>query len=71
MSELPSARRGRIGSPVTRPTSWWLKTLKQRAETMYEDEEKLPPVAFSSDEERRACVSFFNFVVRPARRFES
>jgi hypothetical protein len=64
MSELPSTRRGRIGSPVSRPTSWWLKTLKQRAETMYEDEEKLPPVAFSSDEERRACVSFFNAALR-------
>jgi len=64
MSESQSARRGRIGSPVSRPTSWWLKTLKQRAESMYEDEEKLPPAEFASDAERLACISFFTAALR-------
>ncbi len=58
------AHRGRIGGPVSRPTSWWLKTLKQRADSMYEDEQELPPVVFTSDEERRACISFFTAALR-------
>jgi hypothetical protein len=57
-------KRGRIGAPVTRPTSWWLKTLQQRRESMYDDEEALLPVEFNSDEERRACISFFNAALR-------
>lgn len=64
MSDSKSARRGRIGSPTSRPTSWWLKTLQQRAASMYEDEEKLPPAEFESDEERRACISFFTAALR-------
>lgn len=64
MNELHSARRGRIGSAVSRPTSWWLKTLRQRAEGMYEDEERLPPMEFASEAERRACISFFNAALR-------
>ena len=61
---LTSAHRGRIGSPVSRPTSWWLKTLQQRAETMYDDEERLPPMVFGSEAERRACISFFTAALR-------
>src|SRR5262249_44341192 len=64
MNESHSARRGRIGSPVSRPTSWWLKTLRQRAENMYDDEEKLPPIEFASDAERRPCISFFTAALR-------
>ena len=64
MNELHSARRGRIGSAVSRPTSWWLKTLRQRAESMYEGDEQLPPMEFASEAERRACISFFNAALR-------
>jgi hypothetical protein len=57
--------RGAIGAPVSRPTSWWLAALKRRAVRMYE--EKLDwsqPVEFASDQERRACVRFFNAAFR-------
>jgi hypothetical protein len=64
MKEGKAVRRGRIGAPVTRPTSWWLRTLQQRRESMYDDEEALAPIEFESDEERRACISFFNAALR-------
>jgi hypothetical protein len=54
-------RRGRIGTPVARPTAWWLQTLQRRAATMYDHEESLfVPVKFASEEERTACGGFFN-----------
>jgi hypothetical protein len=58
------SKRGRIGAPVSRPTSWWLKTLQQRRESMYDDEEALAPVVFASEEERVACISFFTAALR-------
>ena len=64
MKEPKSVRRGRIGAPVTRPTSWWLRTLRQRRESMYDDHEAMAPVAFADDDERRACISFFNAALR-------
>jgi hypothetical protein len=64
MKQPKSARRGRIGAPVTRPTSWWLRTLRQRRESMYDDHAAMVPVEFASDEERRACISFFNAALR-------
>jgi hypothetical protein len=65
MMPSKSERRGRLRPPVTRPTAWWLQALKQRELTMYADEEApWPPVAFASDEERRACIAFFNAALR-------
>src|SRR5260221_1303794 len=59
------AARGRINAPVTRPTSWWLATLRRRAETMYsEPVDFSKPVEFESAEEREACVAFFNAAFR-------
>lgn len=51
---------------MTRPTAWWLATLKKRAATMYsEPQDKLrTPVEFASDEERRSCIAFFNAAYR-------
>jgi hypothetical protein len=58
-------RRGRIGAPIVRPTRWWLETLRKRRDTMYDDEPDLSgPVEFASDEERRACIAFFNAALR-------
>lgn len=65
MMTSKSSRRGRIGAPVTRPTSWWLETLRKRKESMYDDDHELTqPVSFASDEERRACIAFFNAALR-------
>jgi len=62
---LARAPKVRIGIPVRRPTSWWLEILKRRAERMYEEKLDLSkPVEFSSDEERKACISFFNAAYR-------
>jgi hypothetical protein len=58
-------QRGRLRPPVTRPTAWWLQTLRQRQRTMYQEDERAPPpICFASDEERRACVGFFNAALR-------
>jgi hypothetical protein len=65
MNNQKSSRRGRIGAPVTRPTKWWLETLRKRKESMYDDDHELAaPVRFDSDEERRACIAFFNAALR-------
>jgi len=62
LSRAPSVR---IGIPVRRPTRWWLEILKRRAERMYEEKLDLSkPVEFSSDEERKACIAFFNGAYR-------
>ncbi|MFI5180721.1 MAG: ferritin-like domain-containing protein [Thermoanaerobaculia bacterium] len=54
-----------VGKPVQRPTSWWLGILKRRAERMYDEKLDLSkPVEFSSDEERKACIAFFNAAYR-------
>ena len=54
-----------IGIPTQRPTSWWLETLKKRAERMYDEHLDLSrPVEFESDEERIACINFFNAAFR-------
>jgi hypothetical protein len=61
MHTTNETRRGRIGAPVTRSTTWWLQALRRRAATMYDGEDNLfAPVHFASDEERRACGGFFN-----------
>ncbi len=50
---------------TSRPTSWWLATLRRRRERM--DGERLDlsrPPAFASAEEQRAAVAFFNAAYR-------
>src|SRR5436190_13780238 len=65
MISSKSSRRGRIGAPVTRPTSWWLETLRERRESLFDEDDQLAaPVRFASDEERRACIAFFNAALR-------
>ncbi len=62
LTKAPSAY---IGIPTQRPTSWWLETLRKRAERMYEEHLDLSkPVEFESDEERVACINFFNAAYR-------
>jgi hypothetical protein len=62
LSAAPSAF---IGIPIQRPTSWWLETLRRRAERMYDERLDLSrPVEFESDEERLACIKFFNAAYR-------
>jgi hypothetical protein len=49
----------------SRPTSWWLATLRRRRERM--DGERLDlsrPPAFASAEEQRAAIAFFNAAYR-------
>jgi hypothetical protein len=54
-----------IGIPTQRPTSWWLETLRKRAERMYDQHLDLSqPVTFESEDERRACIKFFNAAYR-------
>ncbi len=61
LTTTTETRRGRIGAPVTRSTSWWLQALKRRAATMYDHDDALfVPVTFASEEERNACGGFFN-----------
>jgi hypothetical protein len=61
MRKSTQSRRGRIGTPVERPTAWWLEALRRRARTMYDHDDGLfAPVQFESDEERAACGGFFN-----------
>jgi hypothetical protein len=55
----------RIGVPQQRPTSWWLGALKKRAGKMYGEKLDLSqPVEFASEQERQACIKFFNAAYR-------
>ena len=48
-----------------RPTRWWLGILERRAEKMREEYLDLSqPIAWSSEEERRAAIKFFNAAFR-------
>ena len=48
-------------SPTQRPTAWWLLTLKRRAERMHDEYLDLSqPMSWSSSEEQKAALSFFN-----------
>jgi hypothetical protein len=54
-----------IGIPTQRPTAWWLETLRKRAERMYGEHLDLSnTVEFDSEEERLACIKFFNAAYR-------
>ncbi|MFO0578347.1 MAG: ferritin-like domain-containing protein [Polyangia bacterium] len=58
--------RGLINPAVSRPTSWWLATLRRRAAAMYEEPvaDLKQKVEFSSAAEQRACIAFFNAAYR-------
>lgn len=48
-------------APTARPTTWWLDTLKKRAERMHDEYLDLSqPVVWSSEAEQRAAIKFFN-----------
>src|SRR5690606_32663544 len=50
---------------AARPTRWWLGMLERRAEKMREEYLDLSqPIAWSSEEERRAAIKFFNAAFR-------
>ena len=52
-------------APHSRPTSFWLRLLKQRRERMYDDKLDLSrPVTWASEEERQAAIAFFNAAFR-------
>jgi rubrerythrin len=46
-----------------RPTSFWLETLRRRANRA-DDPDLAEPIAWTSEEERRAAVKFFNAALR-------
>lgn len=52
-------------SASARPTAWWLMALRKRAERMHEEYLDLSePIQFSSPEEQRAAIKFFNAAFR-------
>lgn len=54
-----------MASAADRPTSWWLATLKTRADQRGADQQALSvPVTFPSETERRAAIKFFNAAYR-------
>lgn len=59
----PAGRRR--GAPAQRPTRWWLETLRQRRERMYEEKLDLEtPIVWESEAEQRAAIAFFNAAFR-------
>src|SRR3974377_405349 len=62
---LTAAPSAFIGIPTQRPTAWWLETLKKRAERMYDEHlDTSKPAGFQSEDERLACINFFNAAYR-------
>lgn len=58
---MTSARR----SPTERPTSWWLETLRRRAQRIHEEKLDLSqPIAWRDAREHRAAIKFFNAAFR-------
>jgi hypothetical protein len=55
-----------VATPVQdRPTSFWLRLLRQRRERMYEEKLDLSrPIEWQSEEEQRAALKFFNAAFR-------
>ena len=52
-------------SATVRPTSWWLETLRRRAERMHEEALDLSqPITWRDAEEHRAAIKFFNAAFR-------
>ncbi|MFO0679512.1 MAG: ferritin-like domain-containing protein [Polyangiaceae bacterium] len=57
--------RGHIGFPTDKPTSFWLAMLRKRRERMYAEKLDLrEPIRWTSEEERIACIRFFNAAYR-------
>jgi hypothetical protein len=58
--------QGQVNAAVTRPTSWWLSTLRKRAASMYSDAHDglRVPIEFADERERQACIAFFNAAYR-------
>jgi hypothetical protein len=57
--------RPTIATPVRRPTAWWREILERRAEHARGEHLDLSqPVEFRSEEERLACIKFFNAAYR-------
>lgn len=51
--------------PADRPTSFWLRLLRQRKTRMYEEKLDLStPIVWESEEEQRAAIAFFNAAFR-------
>ena len=52
-------------SPTQRPTKWWLEALKKRAVRQNDEYLELSePIEWSSEDERRAALKFFNAAFR-------
>jgi hypothetical protein len=52
-------------SATQRPTSWWLETLRRRAERMHEEALELSqPITWRDAKEQRAAIKFFNAAFR-------
>src|SRR4029453_8983722 len=66
ISTEPIKKRKPVRRPATqRPTSWWLRKLRQRAENMYGEGLDLSvPLTFASEAERDAAIRFFNAAYR-------
>lgn len=62
----PSPATPARSAPATgRPTRWWLEVLERRAEKMKDEYLDLSePIEWSSEEERRAAIKFFNAAFR-------
>lgn len=60
--------RGLINPAISRPTSWWLETLRKRAASMYEGgniySALKTPVEWRDEAEKNACIRFFNAAYR-------
>ncbi len=55
----------KIGTPIEKPTEWWLDKLRMRKERMYDEHlDWSEPVIFDSPEEKEACIRFFNAAYR-------
>lgn len=52
-------------SSSSRPTSWWLSTLRRRAERMHDEYLDLSqPISFANEQEQYAALKFFNAAFR-------
>src|SRR5690349_5480485 len=61
----PASTRPARRPATSRPTSWWLEKLRQRAANMYEESLDLSePIPFADEAERDAAIRFFNAAYR-------
>lgn len=62
---MAKAARPKKGAGAQRPTAWWLRMLKRRAERMYDEKLALDePIVWESEAERNAAIAFFNAAFR-------